>query len=49
MSIQKGEVSCFSKLEDALLNADFVIEAIEEDIKAKQELFKSQLKCQKRS
>lgn len=37
----QGNVYCFSKLDEATLNADLVIEAIEENLEAKQGLFDS--------
>ena len=36
-----GDVFCFSKLEEAVSEASFIIEAIQEDLEAKQSLFGS--------
>jgi len=36
----KGEVYCFTKLEDAVREAEFIFECVTEDIVAKQNIFK---------
>ncbi len=38
---EKGEVCCFDRLEAALTEAELVVEAVAEDLQAKQELFES--------
>lgn len=40
----QGSVYCFATLEEALLDVDMVIEAIAEELEAKQSLMESELK-----
>ncbi len=45
MSLFQGQILCLSRLEETVRDADFIFEAVIDDLQVKQDLFESEFFC----